>query len=120
MAKKVQEPLRPGRTDVTYNSYLKVKELLALQQPLSKPAHHDEMLFIIIHQAYELWFKLILAEMENSLSYMKQKRVLRAHHFIKRVNEIFKVLVQQIHILETMAPAEFLKFRHNLMPASGF
>ncbi len=109
-----------GKTDLSYNDYLKVAELTALQSPLSKPAHHDELLFIIIHQAYELWFKLIIHELETAMEHMAKCEVLRAHHFVKRVVEIQKVLVQQIHILETMTPVEFLQFRENLMPASGF
>jgi tryptophan 2,3-dioxygenase len=109
-----------GQSDLTYNDYLKVSDLLQLQVPQSEPPHHDELLFIVIHQAYELWFKLILHEMQNSIRYMREKNVLRAHHFIKRICEIMKLLVQQIHILETMTPAEFLQFRDRLMPASGF
>lgn len=109
-----------GQGDLTYNDYLKVDDLLGLQIPQSSPAHHDEMLFIVIHQAYELWFKLILHEMENSISYMQSGQVLRAHHFMNRINQIMKLLVQQIHILETMTPAEFLQFRDRLNPASGF
>jgi tryptophan 2,3-dioxygenase len=78
------------------------------------------MLFIVIHQAYELWFKLILHEMESSIAYMQSRQVLRAHHFMNRINQIMKLLVQQIHILETMTPADFLQFRGRLNPASGF
>jgi tryptophan 2,3-dioxygenase len=115
-----QTPDVRGRTDLTYNDYLKVKELTSLQKPLSSPAHHDEMLFIIIHQAYELWFKLFIHELEFAMQYMAKKQVLRAHHFVKRVVEIQRVLIQQIHILETMTPIEFLGFREHLMPASGF
>jgi tryptophan 2,3-dioxygenase len=109
-----------GRGDLTYNDYLKVDHLLGLQNPQSSPPHHDEMLFIVIHQAYELWFKLILHEMENSIAYMQSGQILRAHHFMNRINQIMKLLVQQIHILETMTPAEFLQFRDKLNPASGF
>jgi tryptophan 2,3-dioxygenase len=109
-----------GASDLTYNDYLKVPELLALQVPQSQPAHHDEMLFIVIHQAYELWFKLILHEMEKAIDHMAEANVLRAHHFMVRCNQIMKLLVQQIHILETMTPAEFLQFRSRLAPASGF
>lgn len=109
-----------GQGDLTYNDYLKVDDLLGLQVPQSSPAHHDEMLFIVIHQAYELWFKLILHEMENSIAYMQSGEILRAHHFMNRINQIMKLLVQQIHILETMTPAEFLQFRDRLNPASGF
>lgn len=107
-------------SDLTYDDYLKVPDLLSLQIPKSNPAHHDELLFIVIHQAYELWFKLILHEMENALQAMKEKQVLRAHHFVNRIVQILRLLVQQIHILETMSPVEFLQFRDNLMPASGF
>ncbi|MEO5971234.1 MAG: tryptophan 2,3-dioxygenase family protein [Bdellovibrionia bacterium] len=107
-------------SNLTYNSYLKVPELLNLQVQQSKPAHHDELLFIVIHQAYELWFKLILHEMENAIRYMKEQNTLRAYHFMNRAVQILKLLVQQIHILETMAPVEFLAFRDHLMPASGF
>jgi tryptophan 2,3-dioxygenase len=106
--------------DLTYNDYLKVPELLQLQVLQSEPEHHDEMLFIVIHQTYELWFMLILRELEKAMTYMDQGKVLRARHFVQRVVEILKVLVAQIHILETMKPVEFLQFRHRLMPASGF
>ncbi|MCA9790354.1 MAG: tryptophan 2,3-dioxygenase [Candidatus Eremiobacteraeota bacterium] len=105
---------------LTYGEYLKVPELLSLQIPQSSPPHHDEMLFIIIHQAYELWFKLILHEMERAIEFMKMGRILRANHFVRRIVEVMKLLVKQIHILETMTPAEFLGFRDRLMPASGF
>lgn len=114
------EPAVRERADLTYNDYLKVPELLALQQPVSEPAHHDEMLFIVIHQSYELWFKLILHELGSAMGFMQQGAVLRARHFVARVVEILRNLVPQIHILETMTPAEFLQFRHRLMPASGF
>jgi tryptophan 2,3-dioxygenase len=114
------QPSVYGRSDLDYNDYLKVTELLQLQKPQSDPAHHDEMLFIVIHQAYELWFKLVLHEMDNAIEYMKQAQVLRAQHFVKRIVEIMKLGVQQIHLLETMSPVEFLEFRDRLMPASGF
>ncbi|MBC7384577.1 MAG: tryptophan 2,3-dioxygenase [Cryobacterium sp.] len=113
-------PSTYGKSDLSYNDYLRVPELIALQKPLSTPEHHDEMLFIIIHQAYELWFKLIIHELEAAMESMAKREVLRAQHFVKRVVEIQRVLVQQIHILETMTPVEFLQFRENLMPASGF
>src|SRR3954470_7419848 len=100
------EPKPYGRSDLTYNDYLKVPELLALQIPQSDPAHHDELLFIVIHQAYELWFKLVLHEIKTAIEYMDKGEVLRAQHFIKRVVEIMRLMVPQIHILETMTPAE--------------
>lgn len=113
-------PRELSATDLTYNSYLKIAELLSLQTPQSQPPHHDEMLFIVIHQAYELWFKLILHEMETAIEHMKREQVLSAHHFVSRVVQIMKLLVPQIHILETMRPVDFLEFRDRLMPASGF
>ena len=85
---------------------------------MSQPPHHDEMLFIVIHQAYELWFKLILHELESAIVKMGEANVLRARHFVERVVAIMKLLI--IHILETMTPAEFTQFRYRLKPASGF
>jgi tryptophan 2,3-dioxygenase len=114
------QPRDLKRTDLTYDEYLQVPGLLQLQRQRSNPPHHDEMLFIIIHQTYELWFRLVLHELENARTYMQNLEVLRARHFVHRVVEIFKVGVQQIHILETMEPYEFLAFRKELMPASGF
>lgn len=114
------EPNAVGKGDLTYNDYLKVPELLRLQAPKSEPAHHDEMLFIIIHQAYELWFKLLLHEHAQTLERMHTGEVLKAHHFARRMVEVMKLLVSQIHILETMAPVDFLQFRDQLNPASGF
>lgn len=105
---------------LTYNNYLKVPELCRLQNLLSDPPHHDEMLFIVIHQTYELWFKLMIHEIEHSIRCIKNKEILNAHHFLKRVGEIMKVLVNQIHILETMRPVDFLEFRERITPASGF
>lgn len=114
------EPTAYSATDLSYNDYLKVPELLDLQHPQSEPKHHDEMLFIIIHQAYELWFKLVIHEITDALAFLGEGEVLRAHHRLKRVVEIFKLLVPQIHILETMTPVDFLQFRDRLKPASGF
>jgi len=110
----------PPAGDLNYHSYLKVNEILDLQKLQSEPAHHDEMLFIIIHQAYELWFKLVIHELDTAAKLMSESNVLMANHFLKRVVEIFRVLVPQIHILETMTPIDFLAFRSRLTPASGF
>jgi tryptophan 2,3-dioxygenase len=109
-----------GAKDLTYMSYLKVDELLKLQNLVSEPKHHDEMLFIIIHQAYEIWFKLILHELEKAAEHMKKKEVLSANHFVKRVVEIMRILVPQIQLLATMTPKDFLEFRSRINPASGF
>ena len=108
------------KNDLTYNDYLKITDMLSLQVPQSDPAHHDEMLFIVIHQAYELWFKLVLHEMATVMEYMDRGDPLSAHHFMKRIVEILRLMVQQIHVLETMSPIDFLEFRDRLMPASGF
>lgn len=110
----------PDESTLTYNRYLKVPELLELQQPQSNPAHHDEMLFIVIHQAYELWFKLCLHEIGTAQEHLRAGRALRARHFVQRVVGVMRVLVQQIHILDTMQPVDFLQFRDHLTPASGF
>ena len=105
---------------LSYNKYLRVADLIGLQDCLSDPAHHDELLFITIHQTYELWFKQILHELDAAISQMNEDRVAAAVQSLRRVVEIEKVLVQQIHILETMTPISFLAFRDELNPASGF
>ena len=105
---------------LSYNKYLRVPELIELQTCLSAPAHHDELLFITVHQAYELWFKQILHEIDAAISLMKDDRAVEAAHALRRVVEIEKLLISQIHILETMSPIRFLEFRDELNPASGF
>jgi len=105
---------------VTYNSYLMVDELLALQQPRSEGPEHDEMLFIVIHQVYELWFKEILHELDHVRAQLDANDGQRAQHTLKRVLTILKVLVAQLDVLETMTPLEFQSFRARLEQASGF
>jgi tryptophan 2,3-dioxygenase len=105
---------------LSYNKYLRVPELIELQNCLSDPAHHDELLFITIHQAYELWFKVILQELDAAIELMKHDRAAAAARALRRVVEIEKLLVNQIHIIETMSPINFLQFRDQLNPASGF
>ena len=105
---------------LTYGDYLKVPELLQLQKVLSSPAHHDEPLFIIIHQVYELWFKLILHEVDAAADHLRADRVGEATRLLRRVVEIQRLLVSQVRILETMRPQDFLGFRYRLNPASGF
>jgi tryptophan 2,3-dioxygenase len=105
---------------LSYNKYLKVPELLRLQETLSDPESHDELLFIIIHQTYELWFKQILHEIDATIGWLNEGRTFRANHSLRAVIGIEKVLVTQIHILETMAQIGFLEFREKLNPASGF
>jgi tryptophan 2,3-dioxygenase len=105
---------------LSYGSYLRVDELLALQQPLSRPEHHDEMLFIIIHQVYELWFKQLLHELNGVLEALDRDELLRVAKYFRRVHTIQRLLEQQIDVLETMTPHEFNAFRDHLNPASGF
>ncbi|MGD9588265.1 MAG: tryptophan 2,3-dioxygenase [Pyrinomonadaceae bacterium] len=105
---------------LSYNKYLKVKELIRLQETLSDPQSHDELLFIIIHQTYELWFKQLLHELDACIGWVNEGRLFRANHSLRGVLSIERILVTQIHILESMAPIGFLEFRDKLNPASGF
>jgi tryptophan 2,3-dioxygenase len=105
---------------VTYGSYLAIDELLALQRPRSAGPEHDEMLFIVIHQVYELWFKEILHEIDQVMRWLDVGDAARAPHTMKRILTILKVLVAQLDILETMTPLEFQSFRERLEAASGF
>ncbi|HEY3174905.1 MAG TPA: tryptophan 2,3-dioxygenase family protein [Candidatus Polarisedimenticolia bacterium] len=104
----------------SYDDYLKVGELLKLQQRLSDPPHHDELLFIIIHQVYELWFRQMIHEIEAILSALSAGRVRQATRLYRRLIEIQRVILQQISVLETMTPIDFNEFRDLLNPASGF
>ena len=104
----------------TYASYLKIDELLSLQQPRSTGPEHDEMLFIVIHQVYELWFKELLHELDRVIQLLEADDSHRSQHTLKRVLTILKVMVAQLDILETMTPLEFLSFRERLDAASGF
>ena len=105
---------------VTYASYLKIDELLALQQPRSDGPEHDELLFIVVHQVYELWFKELLHELDRVRQWLEDDEPHRAQHTLKRILSIVKVMVAQLDILETMTPLEFLTFRERLEAASGF
>ena len=105
---------------LSYNSYLRVRDLINLQDCRSDPAHHDELLFITVHQAYELWFKQILHELDASIMLLGEDRLISAARAVQRIVEIEKLLVSQIHILESMTPISFLAFRDELNPASGF
>jgi tryptophan 2,3-dioxygenase len=105
---------------VTYGTYLRVDDLLDLQQPRSDGPEHDELLFIVIHQVYELWFKEVLHELDYVRRLFEQDDSYRAQHTLKRILTILKVMVAQLDILETMTPLEFLSFRERLDAASGF
>ncbi len=113
-------PLRPDEPLLTYGGYLKINELLSLQHLLSDPLQHDETLFIIIHQVYELWFKQLLHELDTIAELLQKDEPLSVHRLLRRCIEIQRVLISQISILETMTPMDFLAFRDHLNPASGF
>ncbi|HEV8717946.1 MAG TPA: tryptophan 2,3-dioxygenase family protein [Candidatus Binatia bacterium] len=123
-----EPPPRPGAHQLIYSDYLRVPELTSLQSPQSSPAHHDELLFIIIHQAYELWFKLLLHELDAVVTNLRaaaenpgsRDEVYEAARLLRRCTEVARVLVEQFTILETMLPTHFLAFRGLLRPASGF
>ena len=110
----------PKSKPLTYAHYLKLRELLALQQPLSEGPEHDETLFIVIHQVYELWFKVMLHELDHLMASLEADDSVTALHTLKRILTILKLLVSQIDVLETMTPLEFLSFRDRLEAASGF
>ncbi|MFM8267379.1 MAG: tryptophan 2,3-dioxygenase [Ilumatobacteraceae bacterium] len=105
---------------VTYSSYLRIDDLLALQQPLSDGPEHDEMLFIVIHQVYELWFKQVLWELDHVAVLLQADDQVRSGHTLRRVLAVLKVLVSQMDVLETMTPLEFMSFRSRLAASSGF
>jgi tryptophan 2,3-dioxygenase len=105
---------------LTYSQYLEIDELLSLQKPRSDGPEHDEMLFIIIHQVYELWFKEMIHEIDHLKFQLEEGNVPPVLHGFKRVLTILKVLVSQIDILETMTPLDFLSFRDRLETGSGF
>lgn len=120
----MQKPDAPTQ----YAEYLKVPQLIQLQELKSvqknRPAH-EEMLFIIIHQVYELWFKQILFEIDSVLNIfsqpnMDERNMLKVVSRLQRVIEIQKLLIQQVDVIETMTPLDFLEFRDLLVPASGF
>jgi aminocarboxymuconate-semialdehyde decarboxylase len=126
-ASKPRAQSHPGE-QLTYSSYLQVPELLSLQHPQSSPPHHDELLFIVVHQTYELWFKELLHDLDAVVANLRKAgihqssrdEVYEAARLLRRCTEITRVLVEQFTILETMLPTHFLAFRGKLEPASGF
>src|SRR5208283_5855215 len=106
--------------DLTYATYLHLDQLLSLQQPRSQPEEHDELLFIATHQAYELWFKLQLHELDKIKRDFRENHLYGAIGTCKRVRTIMKVMVEQVDILETLTPMSFNSFRDRLEHASGF
>jgi tryptophan 2,3-dioxygenase len=113
-------PDREDEQRLTYGGYLRVRDLIGLQQLRSDPAQHDETLFIIIHQVYELWFKQLLHELDTIIEKLNSDETLVAHRLLRRCIEIERLLVSQVGVLETMTPTDFLAFRDHLRPASGF
>lgn len=103
----------------SYSEYLKLEELLALQRPISEGPEHDETVFIVVHQVFELWFKEMLHELDYLRALLERHDTPRALHTLKRVLTVLKVLVAQIDVLETMTPLEFLSFRDRLESGSG-
>ena len=116
------------KKNITYTKYLNIDKLLSLQKMESEKHNdkkHDEMLFIIIHQSYELWFKQIIYELDSiinlfSSNYVQEQNLGIVISRINRIIEIQKLLINQMSILETMTPMDFLEFRNYLNPASGF
>ena len=116
------------KSGIYYSDYLQLEKILGAQElessKVGSPAH-DEMLFIITHQAYELWFKQIVFELESVIDVfddpqVEDKKMATAIHRLERIKQIQKVLIQQIDVIETMTPLDFLEFRDLLTPASGF
>ncbi len=105
---------------LSYGGYLRLDLLLAAQQPISKPEHHDELLFIIQHQVSELWMKLVIHELRAAIEHLKQDRLEPTQKILARVKQVQRQLFEQWGVLETLTPNEYLEFRHLLGPASGF
>jgi tryptophan 2,3-dioxygenase len=108
---------------LTYGSYLQLERLLSAQRLESEPPAHDELLFITVHQVYELWFQQLLHEATAARDAMLRdagEELWLAQHLLRRMHAVERVLVQQVDVLETMTPQDFLQFRQSLAPASGF
>jgi tryptophan 2,3-dioxygenase len=103
---------------LSYDSYLHIPQLLELQQGMTEA--HDELLFIVVHQVYELWFKVLIDELESVRTAIETDELRVARHALNRIKVIEDLLVGQVAVLETMAPQDFLTFRSELAPASGF
>src|SRR5680860_72218 len=122
MSNSQPRPPRFGEQDreLSYGSYLKVPDLLSLQNLLSDPPAHDELLFIIVHQTYELWFKQLLFELTRVRDLMLEGDAYLAKHLLERAHSIERVMIAQVPVIESMSPQDFLEFRQHLAPASGF
>ncbi|TAL88487.1 MAG: tryptophan 2,3-dioxygenase [Rhodanobacter sp.] len=105
---------------ITYGGYLHLETLLAAQQPLSQPPHHDEMLFIVQHHVAELWMKLMLHELTAAVAHVQRDDVDACLKILARVKQVQRQLFEQWAVLETLTPSEYLEFRGVLGPSSGF
>lgn len=106
-------------SELNYGSYLMVDELLELQRPRSQPEHPDELLFIVVHQASELWFKVILHELENLIAHLQGAETVKALHTMRRVNALVRIVSGQLAALDTLPPQRFAQFRGHLGSSSG-
>ena len=106
-------------SEVNYGSYLMVDELLELQRPRSEPEHPDELLFIVVHQASELWFKVILHELRNLIADLQDAETVKALHTMRRVNALVRIVSGQLAALDTLPPQRFAQFRSHLGSSSG-
>lgn len=106
-------------TDIDYGSYLRLEELLALQLPQSQPEHPDELLFIVVHQASELWFKVLRHEFDTLIVALQQFDTMRALLSVQRVNALTEIISQQLAALDTLPPQRFAQFRGYLGSSSG-
>jgi tryptophan 2,3-dioxygenase len=109
----------PQSSDLNYSTYLKVEELLELQRPRSRPEHPDELLFIIVHQASELWFKVILHELSHLIANLQAAETVPALHTMRRVNALMRIVSGQLSALDTLPPQRFAQFRGHLGSSSG-
>src|SRR5919201_3331470 len=105
---------------LNYKGYLKLDQLLQLQQPLAQPPSHDETLFIIVHQVFELWFRLLLHELDEVFNLLDHDDVIESERLIRRLTSIVRLFIPKLSVLETMMPSDFIQFRDLLKPASGF
>jgi tryptophan 2,3-dioxygenase len=111
---------QPPTPDLDYKGYLRLEELLNLQHPLAKPGSHDETLFIVVHQVFELWFRLMLHELDKVFELLRQDDVRESERLIRRLTAIVRLFIPKLSVLETMIPSDFIQFRDLLKPASGF
>lgn len=119
MSDATAQPPVPPADGVTYGSYLEIDRLLALQHPRSSPEHPDELLFIVVHQASELWFKVLLHEMDQLIGAMERGEVMYALLAVRRINALVQIVSAQLAALETLPPQHFAQFRGYLGTSSG-